>query len=117
MLGYYCNNIYKIKDKEVNYFEVMGQKVQFDEMFELKVDLDKSDRNYSKMKAIYPDERQPMIITIQEIYDGLQEGIWDDRHPQLPIVKGYNSYVDKNSIRMTKGIFIPKALIFLADEL
>lgn len=111
------NNVYKIKDQEVDYYEVFGQKVQFDEMYELKIDLDESDRNYTKMKAIYPDGRQPLIITIEEIYNGLQEGTWDGKHPQLPVVKGYNSYVDRNSIRKTKGIFTPKALIFLADEL
>lgn len=117
ILGYLRNNVYKIKDKEVNYFEVMGKKVQFDEIFELMVDLDENDRNYSKMKAIYPDGRQPIITTIQKIYDGMMEGKWDGRNPQLPEVKGYNSYIDKNSIRMTKGIYTPKVLLFLADEL
>ena len=102
------NNVYKIKDKEVNYFEVFGKKVQFDEIFELMVDLDESDRNYSKMKAIYPDGRQPIITTIQKIYDGMMEGKWEGRNPQLPEVKGYNSYIDKNTIRMTKGIYTPK---------
>jgi len=112
------NNVYKIKDKEVNYFEVFGKKVQFDEMYELTVDLDESDsRNYAKLKLIYQDGRQPMILTIQEIYDGMQEGKWDGRNPQLPEVKGFNSYIDKNSIRKTKGIYTPKALLFLADEL
>ena len=86
-------------------------------MYELTVDLDESDRNYGKMKLIYQDGRQPMILTIQEIYDGMQEGKWDGRNPQLPEVKGFNSYIDKNSIRKTKGIYTPKALLFLADEL
>lgn len=117
-IKYICNNVYKIKDKEVNYFEVFGKKVQFDEMYELTVDLDESDsRNYAKLKLIYQDGRQPMILTIQEIYDGMQEGKWDGRNPQLPEVKGFNSYIDKNSIRKTKGIYTPKALLFLADEL
>lgn len=111
------NNVYKIKDKEVNYYELMGMKVQFDEMFELTVDLDESDRNYSKMKAIYPEGRQPIILTIEEIYNGMHEGKWDGRNPQLPEVKGFNSYIDKNSIRMSKGIYTPKILLFLADEL
>lgn len=117
ILGYLCNNVYKIKDKEVDYYEWAGQKYQFDEMFELLVDLDTNDRNYSKMKAIYQDGRQPLIITIQEIYNGMHEGKWEGRHPQMPVVKGYNSYIDKNSIRKTKGIFTPKILLFLADEL
>ena len=111
------NNIYKIKDKEVDYYEWAGSKFQFDEMFELMVDLDESDRNYSKMKAIYPDGRQPMIITIKEIYEGMMEDRWKGRHPQMPVVKGYNSYINKDSIRKSKGIFVPKILLFLADEL
>ena len=112
------NNIYKIKNKEVDYYEVMGKKYQFDEMFELMVDLDSSDsRNYNKLKAIYTKGRQPLILTIKEIYDGMHEGTWDSRHPQLPVVKGFNSYIDKNSIRKTKGTFTPKVLLFLADEL
>ena len=86
-------------------------------MFELTVDLDEKDRNYNMMKAIYPEGRQPMILTIEEIYNGMHEGKWDGRHPQLPEVKGFNSYIDKNTIRMTKGIFMPKILLFLADEL
>lgn len=86
-------------------------------MFELMVDLDENDRNYNKMKQIYPEGRQPMIITIKQIYEGMHEGTWDGRNPQMPIIKGYNSYIDKDSIRKTKGIFTPKILLFLADEL
>ena len=86
-------------------------------MFELKVDLDKNDRNYNKFKASYPDERQPIILTIKEIYEGMHAGKWDGRHPQMPEVKGFNSYIDVDSIRKTKGIFKPKILLFLADEL
>lgn len=111
------NNVYKIKDKEVDYFDWAGGHYQFDEMFELMVDLDESDRNYSKMKAIYPEGRQPMIITIKEIYEGMHEDRWKGRHPQMPVMKGINSYIDKDSIRKTKGIFVPKVLLFLADEL
>lgn len=117
ILGYLCNNVYKIKDKEVDYYEWAGQKYQFDEMFELMVDLDENDRNYSKMKQIYPDGRQPMIITIKQIYEGMHAGTWDGRNPQMPVVKGINSYIDKDSIRKTTGIFVPKILLFLADEL
>ena len=119
------NNIYKIKNKEVNYYEWAGQKYQFDEMFELQVDLDEDDRNFSKLKMVYPQDvdyglgtyRQPLIITIEEIYEGMQEGRWEGRHPQMPVIKGYNSFIDKNSITKTSGIFVPKILLFLADEL
>ena len=119
------NNIYKIKDREVDYFEWAGEKFQFDEMFELMVDLDESDRNFEKMKMIYPKDelyglgthRQPLIISIKDIYDGMMEGKWDGRHPQMPVMKGVNSFIDKNSIRKTKGIFVPKILLLLCDEL
>ena len=94
-----------------------GETVQFDEMYELKIDLDPKDRYYDKMKSIYSDGRKPMILPIEEIYNGMHEGKWDGFHPQLPEVKGYNSYITKESIRKTKGIFFPKALLFLADEL
>lgn len=86
-------------------------------MFELTVDLDKNARDYQKLLNIYRDGRQPMIITIQEIYEGMMEDRWADRHPKLPEIKGYNSYIDKDSIRKTTGIFVPKILLFLADEL
>ena len=86
-------------------------------MFELTVDLDQSDRNYAKMKQIYTDGRQPLIMTIEKIYNGMQEGKWNDRHPQLPETKGFNSYIDKDSIKKTKGIYTPKILLLLCDEL
>lgn len=115
MEKYQVNNIYKIKDIDVNYYSVFGQTVQFDEIFELTVDLDMSERGAEKRKLIYADGRVPIIMTIEEIYNGLQEDKW--QNPQLPEVKGYNSYIDKNSIKKTTGKFKPKALIFLADEL
>lgn len=123
------NNIYDIHDQEVNYYEVFGQTVQFDEMFELTIDMDEKDRNFEKLKGGYPfDEklgtyRQPVILTIEEIYNGMMDNTWVDeaqglnRHPQLPEYKGYNPFITKDSIRKKKGIFTPKALIFLADEL
>jgi len=119
------NNIYKIKDLEVEYYEWAGQKYQFDEMFELTIDLDESDRNMAKIADSFPvDEtyglgthRQPIIIKIQDIYDGMMKGTWDGRHPQMPVVKGYNSFIDKNSIRKTTGMFTPKIMLLLCDEL
>lgn len=109
------NNVYKIKDAEVDYYTVFDRTYQFDEMFELTVDLDKNDRNYEKLLMIYHDGRQPKIMTIEDIYNGIKEGKF--KNPQLPEVKGFNSYIDENSIRKTKGIYKPKALLFIADEL
>ena len=109
------NNVFKIKDTEVNYYEYCGRKFQFDELFELTVDLDENDRNYSKQLAIYPEGRRPIIMTIEQIYDGVKKGEW--KHPQMPEMKGYNGYIDENSIRKAKGIYQPKAMILLCDEL
>ena len=111
------NNIHKIKNTEVDYFTVFGETVQFDELYRLEIDLDKKARDYEKLKMMYPDERQPLIITIEEIYEGMQSGRWRGRHPKLPEVKGYNSYLSPETITKTRGIFFPKAMIFLADEL
>jgi hypothetical protein len=109
------NNIYNIENKEVDYYELWDQKFQFDEIFELTVDLDERDKNYNKLLLIYPEKRIPKILTIEEIYKGLQKD--EFKNPQLPEIKGYNSYIAKNSIRKTRGIFIPKVLLLLADEL
>ena len=111
------NNIYKIKDKEVDYYELWGQKCQFDEMFELMVDIteESAGRDYDKLMAQYPEGRQPKILTIESIYKGLEKG--EFQNPQLPEVKGYNNYISIDDIKKTKGIFTPKALLLLADEL
>lgn len=50
------NNVYKIKNKEVDYYELHGKKYQFDEIFECKIN----------------DEIK--IITIREIFDHLEKG-------------------------------------------
>ena len=69
------NNIFKIKDKEVDYYEWAGKKFQFDEIFEIKVDIDPNDRSYSKLIMDYPDGRQPKIMTIRSIYEAVMTGI------------------------------------------
>lgn len=109
------NNVFKIKDKEVNYYEYAGRKFQFDELFELTVDLDENARDYTKQLALYPDGRKPVIMSIEQIYEGVKKGEW--KHPQMPEMKGVNGYIDENSIRKTSGIYQPKAMIMLCDEL
>lgn len=89
--------------------------VQFDELFELTVDIDESSREYSKLIQAYPSGRIPKIISIEEIYEGVEKG--EFQNPQLPEVKGYNSYIKKGDIKKIDGIYKPKAMIFLADEL
>ena len=109
------NNVYKLKDIEVDYFEVFGKKYQFDEMFELMVDLDPDDRDYSKLLMTYSEGRMPKIISIEEIYNGIEKGEWSN--PSMPQVKGYNPYIKKGDIKKTRGIFKPKILLLLIDEM
>lgn len=111
------NNIYKIKDKEVDYYELWGEKYQFDEIFEVWVDINDEElgREAAKLRAQYPDGRMPKITTIDEIYKGLEAGTL--LHPELNEVKGHNPFIKKGDIVKTKGIFDPKILLFLADEL
>jgi len=63
----------------------------------------------------YPDGRQPKIMTIEKIYQGLEKGEFSN--PALPQVKGYNPYISLKDIKKTTGTYRPKALLFLADEL
>lgn len=79
------------------------------------VDLDETDRNYSKLIMQYPEGRMPKIMTIENIYKGLEKGEFGN--PSLPQVKGHNPYISINDIKKTSGIYKPKALLFLADEL
>ena len=111
------NNVYKIKDKEVDYYELWGQKYQFDEIFEVFVDINDEElgRNATKIRAQYPDGRMPKITTIDKIYEGLEDGSL--LHPQLPTRKGHDPFIKKGDIKKTRGIFNPKILLFLADEL
>ena len=111
------NNVYKIKNAEVDYYTVFGKTYQFDEIFELMVDIteESAGRDYSKLMMQYPDGRQPKIMTIEAIYKGLENNEFSN--PQLPQVKGYNSYISIDDIKKSSGIYKPKAMIFLADEL
>ena len=111
------NNVYKIKNKEVNYYTVFGKSYQFDEVFEVFIDIKEEDlgRDYNKVMMQYPSGRMPKIMTIEQLYEGLKEKKFG--HPELPEVKGYNPYVTLSDIKKTTGIYNPKILLFLADEL
>ena len=110
-----ANNIYKLREIEVPYYTLWGRTYQFDEMFELYVDIDKESRDYTKLIMQYPDGRIPTIISIEEIYNGLENDEYEN--PSLPQVKGYNPYIKKGDITKTSGIFKPKILLFLVDEM
>lgn len=110
-----ANNVHKIKNVEVDYYELWGKTYQFDEMFELKTDLDEKDRDYSKLILSYPDGRLPKIISIEEIYEGLENNSFSN--PSLPQIKGYSPWIKKGDIVKTKGTYRPKTLLLLIDEM
>lgn len=105
------------KDLEVDYYDCMGKSHQFDSVVEVKLDLDKRARDYDKMLKIYTDGRIGAIMTYDTLYKKLREPEFIARHPQLPEVKGYNSYIDETSLRKTRGTFVRKVVLVLIDEL
>lgn len=109
------NNIYDIKKLQVNYYNLFGREYQFDEIFCVWQDLDKTARDYEKQLKIHKDGRCQTFMTIEEIYDGLKEGTL--RNPKLVEYRGYNSYIKDGDIKKTTGEFKVKAMILLVDEL
>ena len=109
------NNVYSIVNKQVDYYHMWGQDYQFDEIFEVETDLDPNDRKYSKLLLKYPDGRIPKFMTIESIYKELKDGTL--ARPKLHQVKGYNPWIQLSDITKTTGIFKPKAIIVLCDEL
>lgn len=116
------NNVYKIKDKKVDYYSVFGKDYQFDEIFEVTVDDPDRERYLSQRRRyydqndevkIYNDEGKLIIVdTIKNIYNKFDEygeidfGSSSER-PRI---------LTKNDIMITKGIYKPKALVLLIDE-
>ena len=110
------NNIFKLpKNLQVDYYEFQGQKVQFDEIYEVWQDIDWSkirDRDKSNYEDNYPSGRLPCIMTIEDIYakyDTL-------RNPSVQPRRNYNPYFNKSDIKKTTGTYHPKALIMMVDE-
>lgn len=110
------NNIFKLpKNLQVDYYEFQGQKVQFDEIYEVWQDIDWSkirDRDKSNYEDNYPSGRMPCIMTIEDIYakyDTL-------RNPSVQPRRNYNPYFNKSDIKKTAGTYHPKALIMMVDE-
>lgn len=110
------NNIFKLpKNLQVDYYEFQGQKVQFDEIYEVWQDIDWSkirDRDKSNYEDNYPSGRMPCIMTIEDIYakyDTL-------KNPSVQPRRNYNPYFNKSDIKKTTGTYHPKALIMMVDE-
>jgi len=90
------NNVYNIRNLTVNYYTLFGREYQFDEIFCVWQDLDKTDRNYEKMAKMHPDGRCQTFMTIEDIYNGLKNN--ELRNPKLVEYRGYNSYIKANNI-------------------
>ncbi|MEE3344931.1 MAG: hypothetical protein VZS44_12610 [Bacilli bacterium] len=93
--------------KQVDYYVFNDIKYQYDELFSLYIDIDKTDHNYEKLITIFPDGRQEQIMPIRDIYDIIMSGKWDNKHPQIN-----ETYIDKYSIIKTTGLYVPKSLFW-----
>lgn len=112
------NNQYKIKNEKVNYYELAdGSVFQFDEIFQVTQDLDKTNRDYSKLtqREGFENGRINTIYTIEELYEGIKKG--KISNPQIPERKGMNCWLDDTSIRkIEQRVFRPKLTIMMCDE-
>ena len=110
------NNIYKVENRKVNYYSLWGNTYQFDELFEVTQDIDKTARNYEKLLGSYPDGRIPCVMSIEDLYEKLETG--ELRNPELQQRKGYLPQIKKGDIeKVGKQSFKPKCLLLLADEM
>lgn len=110
------NNIFKLpKDLQVDYYEFQGQKVQFDEIYEVWQDIDWSkirERDKSTYEDNYPSGRMPSIMTIEDIYNKYDTL----KNPSVQPRRNYNPYFNKSDIQKTTDTYHPKALIMMVDE-
>ena len=114
MEKYKVNNIYKLENihAEVPYYEIRytNKLYQFDKIFTIDVNLDETDPHYGKLKMWYPTGKQPKTITIEQIYNALQDGTLKEA-----VVDG--NIITKDNITRTTGMFKANAIVFMADEL
>ena len=106
------NNIRKVANKQfkVDYYEFNDKAYQFDEIFSVKIDFDHSSRNYSRLHSIYPDDKQVLAMTIQDIYNDLQNGTYDQVEINGQILKA-------DDIIKTSDNYKHKSIIFIIDEM
>lgn len=112
MENYQVNNVWKLEKREavVPYFEIEGVgKLQFDELFQIEQDLDENDRNYQKLKMLYPSGKQPKLMTIQDIYNELQK-----KSIKSVSIKG--KVVTTKDIKEVTGVYHPKAVMFMFED-
>ena len=108
------NSIWKIDNQSVDcdFYKIKGiaEPVQFDEFLAVGLELDENDRKYTRLKEIYPEGVQPVVMTAEDIYKMLKDG---DRKSLT--VKGQT--ITKTDIKQVKGKYSPKAIIFMIDDL
>ena len=112
MENYQVNNVWKLEKREavVPYFEIEGVgKLQFDELFQIEQDLDENDRNYQRLKMLYPSGKQPKLMTIQDIYNELQ-----NKSIKSVSIKG--KVVTVKDIKEVTGVYHPKAVMFMFED-
>lgn len=106
-----ANNIYKVSNQvEVNYYKTPTGTYQFDTLVKIFVDLDESDKQYARYKKVFKDGKMPVVTTIEEVYTALEKGSYEN-------VELDGKTLTKKDIKKTKGIYVPKAIVFMIDEL
>ena len=106
-----ANNIYKVGNQvEVNYYKTPTGTYQFDTLVKVFIDLDESDKQYARYKKVYKDGKMPVVTTIEEIYKALDKGCYEN-------VELDGKTLTKKDIKKTKGMYVPKAIVFMIDEL
>lgn len=106
-----ANNIYKVGNQvEVNYYKTPTGTYQFDTLVKIFVDLDESDKQYARYKKVFKDGKMPVVTTIEEVYTALEKGSYEN-------VELDGKTLTKKDIKKTKGIYVPKAIVFMIDEL
>ena len=110
-----CNNAannYKYDNTtniEVNYYTINGKSYQFDEILAVKIPLDPTDKRYDKKLQIFPEGKQLIGLTVETIYNKLQENNSIGLELNGKVLK-------KNNIKVSKGLYKPKAILLLFDS-
>ena len=107
-----CNHISKVNNKQiiVPYYILHDKQYQFDEFITIKADLDKDDRDYSKLITIYPDGKRTYIMPIEEVYNMLNNKTFSN-------VIIDNNIVKLSDIKKTEGIYNAKSIVMIIDNL
>lgn len=108
------NNIYKVSKCDrgvlVDYYDTPIGRLQFDTLVPVQYDMDETDRKYSYYLTLYPDKKMRTIMTVEEVVNGLKDG-------KLKGVTVNGVPFKDKEIKKVDGIFQPKTIIFMVDEM